>query len=185
MFFETIKCEDEIPYNLFYHQQRIARTIGLNINLQDYIYPPSNKLLKCKVIYDKNGISTILYSNYTPKEIKTFKLVYNNNISYSYKSTNRKSIENLFTTKGKADDIIIVKNDFITDTSIANIAIFYGNHWITPRLPLLKGTYRAKLLDNNFLIEKDITVDMLKNAKQIALLNAMIEFKVIKNFDII
>ena len=77
-YFETIKCDDFEVYNLDYHEKRIARTIGLNINLQDYIYPPSNKLLRCKLIYDENSVLDVQYFEYEKKQINTFKLIYEN-----------------------------------------------------------------------------------------------------------
>ena len=40
-------------FNLEYHNKRVANTIGLNIDLQEYIYPISDELLRCKVIYDE------------------------------------------------------------------------------------------------------------------------------------
>ena len=36
-YFETIKCDDYEIFNLDYHNKRIANTIGLNLNLQEYI----------------------------------------------------------------------------------------------------------------------------------------------------
>jgi 4-amino-4-deoxychorismate lyase len=179
-FFETIRCQDGDIFHLTYHQKRIARTIGLNINLSDYIYPPSNKLLKCKIIYNKNGILDIKYTQYRPKIITTFKLIYDDNIEYKYKMLNRENLDNLYTKKGLADEIIIVKNGLITDTTIANIAIYNGTFWITPKSPLLFGTTRNRLLNEDKLIEKDITVDELLLAKKIALMNAMIDFKILE-----
>ena len=55
-YFETIRCEDFEVFNLEYHNKRVTNTIGLNINLQEYIYPISDELLRCKVIYDESGI---------------------------------------------------------------------------------------------------------------------------------
>jgi len=185
IFFETIKCEDKEIFNLDYHQRRIAKTVGLNINLSDYIYSPSNKLLKCKITYDTNGILDIIYNDYIPKDIKTFKLIYNNDIAYKYKMLDRNKLDILYSQKQNADEIIIIKDGYITDTSIANIAIYDGNHWLTPRVPLLEGTVKNRLVDEGKLILKDITVTQLKNAKKLALLNAMIGFKIINNFDII
>ncbi len=185
-YFETIKCEDEEVFHLDYHQKRMAKTVGLNINLRDFIYPPNDKLLKCKVIYDESGILDILFSPYIQKEIKTFKIVIDNSIEYKYKATNRECLDGLSHKKDDdADEIIIVKNGLITDTSIANICIFESNHWITPRLPLLEGTCRNRLIDDGFIIQKDITISQLLNTKKIALMNAMISFTIIENFDII
>ncbi len=185
MYFETIKCFDEEIFNLDWHQKRIARTIGLNINLQEYIYPPSEKLLKCKLIYDDTGILDITFVEYKQRDINSFKIIVDNEIEYKNKSINRDELDILFNLKEQADEIIIVKNGFVTDISIANIAILVNDTWITPKLPLLKGTCRDRLIDENFLIEKDITIDELINSQKIALMNAMIDFKIIENSDII
>ncbi len=165
-YFETIKCFDEEVFHVEYHQQRMAKVIGLNFNLQDYIYPPSNKLLKCKVLYSGEGIIDIIYDRYTPRDIRTFRFVFDDNIEYKFKSTARREIDKLFSQKDEADEIIIVKNGLVTDTSIANIAIYDGTNWITPRSPLLYGTTRARLIEDKKLIEKDISVEQVKNAKK-------------------
>jgi len=183
-FFETIRCDDFEVFNLHYHNQRISRTIGLNIDLQEYIYPPTDHLLRVKVIYSKNGIEKIDYYKYTPKEIKVLKIIEDDKIEYNCKYLNRESIDNLYSKKSIADEIIIVKNKLITDTSIANIAIYKENRWLTPKQPLLKGTTRARLLEEEIVYEAELSVEDLKNASKIALLNAMIGFKEIDNFTI-
>ena len=184
-FFETIKCDDYEVYNLEYHKKRMSKTVGKNFLLEEYIYPNSGELLKCKVTYTNDDIIDITYDKYVPKNIKKFKLIYDNNISYKFKSFNREKINNHLLNKNSADEIIIIKNDLLTDTSIANIAILLDGIWITPAKPLLEGTTKNRYIDNNILIQKDISVEMLLKAKKIALLNAMIDFKIIDNFDII
>lgn len=184
-YFETIKCDDYEVFNLKYHNKRISNTIGLNINLQEYIYPPSNKLLRCKVIYDEEGIKNVDYFEYTKRDINSFKIIYEDNIIYSKKALDRTYIDKLYNKKDNADEIIIVKNGFITDTSIANIAIFDGTNWISSVKPLLYGTTRDRLLKENIIFEKDITIDMLKKSKKIALMNAMIGFDIIENYSIL
>ncbi len=184
-FFETIKCYDEEIFNLKWHQQRIAKAIGLNINLQDYIYPPNTKLLKCKIIYNDSGILDISYFKYIPRETNSFKLIFDDTIDYKYKRTDRKKLDNLFNQKGNADEIIIIKNGFVSDTSIANIAIFQNGIWVTPKLPLLKGTCRNRLIEEKIIFEKNITIKELLKSQKIALMNSMIDFKIISNFDII
>jgi len=184
IFFETIKCDDFEIFNLAYHKKRISDTIGLNISLEEYIYPLSNELLKCKVTYNQNGILDICYNTYTKKDITSFQLVYDDTIKYNKKLVDRTNINKLLELKNQADEIIIVKDNLITDTSIANIAIYLNNQWITPKKPLLKGTMRAWLIDNNHLKLEDITIDMLKSTTKIATLNAMVGFNIINNFTI-
>lgn len=182
LFFETVKCEDGAAYNLEYHCRRIARTIMININLQEYILPINDDFLKCKVIYDKYGVLDVLYEPYVKRLIKSFKIIHDDTIEYKHKSVHRESIEALYEKKGNADEIIIVKNGWITDTSIANIAIFDGSNWLTPAVPLLRGTTQERLIENKELIQANISVDMLKNAKKIALLNAMVGMNILENY---
>lgn len=181
-YFETIKCDDYEIFNLNYHNKRIANTIGLNLNLQEYIYPFSNELLRCKVIYDKNGIIDVRYFPYKKREINTFKLIFDDEVSYSRKYLDRSSLDKLFENKEDCDEIIIIKNKIVTDTSIANIAIYYENIWITSKNCLLEGSTRNRLIDEKILLEKDITVKMLKNASKIALMNAMIDFDIKEDY---
>ncbi len=181
-YFETIKCNDFEIFNLEYHEKRVAKTVAMNLNLSEYIYAPSNKLLRCKFIYDENGVIDIDYFPYDKREVKKFKIVFDDKIEYSKKYLNREYLDNLFEKRDGADEIIIVKNGLVTDTSIANIAIFDGNIWISPKTPLLKGTTRARLLEKKEIFEKDITLEMLKSSKKIALMNAMIDFDIIEDY---
>lgn len=183
-YFETIKCEDYEVFNLEYHNNRVANTIAINLNLQDYIYPLSDELLRCKLIYDESGVLEVDYFPYKKRDIKSFKLVFDDKIDYSKKALHREELDNLFLQKESADEIIIIKNGLVTDTSIANIAIFDGTNWLTPKEPLLKGTTRARLLENKEIFEKDISVEMLEKASKIALMNAMIDFDVLEDYSL-
>ena len=109
-------------------------------------------------------------------------MIFDENISYSKKYLDREKLDNLFLQKNDCDEIIIIKNGIVTDTSIANIAIFYENFWITSKNCLLNGTTKNRLLEEKFLIEKDISIEMLKKASKIALMNAMIGFDIKENY---
>ncbi|NQY93796.1 MAG: aminotransferase class IV [Campylobacteraceae bacterium] len=181
-YFETIKCDDSEVYHLPYHNKRISNTVSLNLNLSEYIYAPNNKLLKCKVIYNEEGIKEVTYTEYKKREISTFKLIFDDTIDYHKKNLDREDLDKLFEKKEKADEIIIIKNNLVTDTSIANIVIFDGTSWLTPKVPLLFGTTRARLLAQNDIIEANITVDMLLKSEKLALLNAMIGMDIKKDY---
>jgi 4-amino-4-deoxychorismate lyase len=184
-YIETIKCDDMEVFNIEYHQKRISNTIGKNIFLLDYIYPPTSQLLKCKIIYNEDEIISVLYDEYIKKDIKKLKILHDDNLNYKYKYENRAEINKLLLQKEIADDIIILQNGFITDTSIANIAIFVNNQWVTPKKPLLLGTTRQRYIDNELLKEIDIDIELFKKAEKIALLNAMIDFDVIDNLEVL
>jgi len=182
---ETIRCEDGHPFNLNYHQKRMnksLKTLGFknSHNLTEHITPPDQKLYRCRIIYDEKNIN-IEYIPYTKRLISTLQLLQADQLEYTLKYAERNALDTLFKLKGTADDILIVQDRFITDTTIANIAFFDGRDWFTPKQPLLYGTTRARLLDENKIIEADIKPSDLDQYSAFALMNAMIGFNEIKN----
>ncbi len=182
MYFETIKCEDFEVFNLEYHQKRVIKTIAKDLNLQEYISPISSELLRCKLIYNKDEILSVEYFPYIKRDIKSFKILFDDKIEYSKKYLNREDLDRLFLQKDACDEVIIVKQGVVTDTSIANIAIFYDDVWITSKDCLLQGTTRARLIKDGFLKEQNISLEMLKNAEKLALMNVMIGFDEIRDY---
>lgn len=174
------------PSNLPYHQARMERTIrhffpNLALNampsLQNLITPNENmSLVKARVVYGADGVELIEYAPYSMRPIRSLQVVYDDTISYSYKSCDRSQLNALAAKKGDCDEIIIVKNNLVTDTSFTNLAISDGNCWLTPRQPLLLGTKRASLLNQGLIKEADITAYDLKRAERVRLFNAMIDF---------
>ena len=182
-FLETIKVLDGKVCNLSYHQERLESVLDSLETLKSYdlsllISPPQQGLYRCRVIYNSQEID-ISYLEYTKREVKSFKLIYDDTIVYDKKYAQRNLIDECFSKKSDSDEIIIVKNGLITDTSIANIALYDGERWLTPKSPLLQGTTRRRYLDKGKIVEEDISVEKLKSYKKIALMNAMIDFDII------
>ena len=187
-FFETIKAVDGKLFHMPYHQKRyegVLSSFGMKDmqELEGYIKPPQNGLYRCRVVYDTQGTISVTYHEYKKREINSLKLIFNNDIDYSFKSTNRDEIDALHAKRDECDDILIVKNLLITDTSIANIALYRDGIWLTPKTPLLKGTTRARLLDDDKIKEADIKINELRSFSKVALLNAMIDFDVLQRCD--
>jgi len=189
-FLETIKIDGSKVYNLEYHQKRymsVLKSFGVNDTkeLSEYIKPPKDGLYRCRLIYTPDDIEKINveYIEYKKRGIKKLKLIYDNDISYSFKSTDRGALNRLYDKRQDGDDILIVKDNLLTDTSIANIA-FYDGVWKTPKTPLLKGTTRQRYLDEGKLLEEDIHVGDIKNYSKVALLNAMVDFDIISDNNI-
>ncbi len=179
---ETIKCFDGLPLYLDYHQKRIDYSrdqLGYDTPLILRLDPPRHGLYRCRVLYC-DTVEKIEYLPYQEKDIRHFKLIHSN-IDYTLKYADREDINALLTQKGSADEIIIVKDGLITDTSIANICFYDGAQWLTPRVPLLKGTTRQRFLDQGKLIEADISYTQIDTFEKIGLLNAMVGFKVVEN----
>jgi len=187
-FLETIRVEDGIYFHLSYHQNRYEKVLktlnAKNIQkLETYLDAPKKGLYRCRLRYNSQKIVAVEYLEYKKREISSLKLVYDDEIDYSFKYSQRKNIDKLFALRENCDDIVIVKNGFITDTSISNIAFFDGK-WKTPASPLLKGTTRARYLNEGKLIETDIKVIDINNFTKVALLNAMIDFDIIRQHNI-
>ena len=179
-YLETIKIDDGLIYHIEFHQSRLDNALNEDTihNLKNLLSPPLNGLYRCRVVYDKQNIQ-IYYFPYIKRSIKSLKVIYDDEIEYGHKYENRETIEKLFSQREECDDILIVKNGLITDTSIANIAFYDGENWITPKEPLLQGTTRARLLKEKKIIQKNIRVEDLKAYTKVALMNAMIDFDII------
>jgi len=79
--------------------------------------------------------------------------------------------------RGEDDDILIVKRGLITDSFYCNVAFKTGqSQWITPSDPLLAGTKRQRLIDEDQLSIGDIKLENLTDYSHIRLFNSMIEF---------
>jgi 4-amino-4-deoxychorismate lyase len=137
---------------------------------------PEEHLFKCRVIYD-TAIREIQFLPYVLPLICSLRLVEANNIDYSFKYENRQSLQQLFDCRKDADDVLIVKNGLITDTSFCNILFFNGTKWLTPEHPLLQGTRRASLLAAKKIKTAVIRPADLPFFSKVRLINAMIRFE--------
>lgn len=182
--FESIKVENGQFRNLAMHQNRIDRSrfglLGLkdSLELKSTLKIPDHAekgIFKCRVVYGKT-ISKVEFIPYQIRSIKTLKIVVDNEIDYSFKYSDRSQLEKLLLLKGDCDDILIVKNGLITDTSYANIVFFDGNDWFTPEHPLLKGTMRESLLNTGKIKSREIKIEDLCKFSKFALINAMMDF---------
>ena len=181
-YIESLRVVDGHICNLTYHQQRMNRTrlevfgqptpLLLN-DVFKGIKAPSG-LAKLRFVYDEAGIHDISCTPYTRKNIHSLRLVYDDNISYPYKSTDRSALNELKKQQGDCDEILIVRDNHLTDTSYTNIALYDGEQWFTPSTPLLCGTMRQRLLDCGLLQEREIMVSDIPNYQYISLFNAMI-----------
>ena len=79
--------------------------------------------------------------------------------------------------KDEDDDILIVKNGLITDSSFCNIIFKNEEGLFTPLNPLLKGTKRQYLLDKNIIKEREIYLQNLNEYNEVILINAMIDIE--------
>lgn len=150
-------------------------SVGKRFDLS-FLTPPTNESYRCKVVYE-NDILSVEFLPYVKREIKTLRIV-ESDIDYSRKFVDRKELDRLFGLRAEADDVLIVKNSLLTDTTIANVAFLDKNGiWNTPKKALLKGTMRQKLINEGFLKEVDISVEDIKKFEEVAIMNALRGFE--------
>ena len=183
---ETIRIEGGKAHNLPYHQARMDRSrehlyhTFSHIDLASQIKVPDQEgLYRCRIVYGQE-IETIEYLPYSPKAIRHLSVV-SSEIHYPHKYVDREALNALLDAHPDADEVIIVQNGLLTDTTIANIALYQEGKWYTPKTPLLEGTMRAKFLDKGLIFPKDIHVEELSDYTHVALMNAMIGFKILND----
>lgn len=181
-FIETIRIERREVVNMAFHNGRFNKTrrdifkCHLPVNLADYIAPGQDYIrTRCRIEY-REEVEKVEYLPYTIRPVNSLKLVTANGLDYTYKSSDRQNLNELFRQRGEADDILIVRDGFLTDTSIANIALWDGCRWETPAIPLLEGTMRASLVGKGIIVPAAIRPQDLSRYSLIRLFNAMIGF---------
>jgi len=184
LLFETIRLQDGVFMNLEYHNFRLNKSrkhlfaSDDPIKLEQVLQVPKGceiGIFKCRVTYG-SAIESIQFELYQKKPVVSLKLVEDNSISYNYKFSDRSQLLELFSLRGGCDEILIVKNGFITDTSFSNIIFSDGRNWITPASPLLNGTMREFLLKSNITKAAEISVAEIRNFETARLINAMLPF---------
>lgn len=181
---ESIKLLDGKFFRTEFHQQRIdkafaglypsAQSFNLDKLLESSHFPKAG-LYKCRITFDIENIN-ITYEPYRMRNITSLQSVVTKAQCMEFKTEDRVLIQQAFDQRGDCDDIIMLKNGLLTDTSYANIALFDGNNWYTPAQPLLKGTNRAFLLSKGYLKEADIYLADIQKFSKIRIFNALIEF---------
>lgn len=182
-FIESIKVEDQEIFLADLHQKRINDTFSHfgkaeSIDLQKiykHLEHDEDGLFKLRIVYDLDKRIRTQLIPYAIPEIQSFQLVENNSYDYSFKFEDRKELEKM-KMKAKSEEIIIVKNNHITDTSFSNLLFKKGKDWFTPTTYLLNGVQRQHLLKTKKIKEAEITLQNIKEFSQFQLINALNDF---------
>ena len=182
-FIESIKIEDKKIFLLDYHQKRVNETFAQFgkenpidlLKIFKNLEHDEDGLFKLRIVYDLDRKFSTQFIPYAISEIYDFQLVVNNTIDYSFKYENRGEID-LMKQKAKAEEIIIIKNNRITDSSFSNLLFLKSKTWYTPTSFLLNGVQRQNLLKTKKIKEAEITVQNLNEFSHFQLLNSMNDF---------
>jgi|APTNR8051073442_1049403.scaffolds.fasta_scaffold01026_10 4-amino-4-deoxychorismate lyase len=182
--FETIHLNDGAFRNLNYHQVRIEKSVfelfgvlpawSIHDIVRQFKYPKTG-LYKVRVIYNSKEVLRIEFLLYQPRHIESLKVI-EANIDYAHKYEDREALASLFEQRDNCDEILIVKDGFITDSSIANLVFKKNKEWFTPTTFLLNGTMRAHLLNTGKIKLAEIRVEDLSKYESCKTINAMLGF---------
>ena len=184
-FIETICIRNGEAERLLWHNKRLNHTrhevTGLigKIDLADWLDIPAEAqsgIFKCRVTY-RETIEKVEFEPYKMRQVQSLRMLIADDVDYRYKYANREKLQQLFAQRGDANDVLLVKNGFITDTSYANIVFRKGEKWFTPDTPLLQGTRRAFYLNEGSIVAIPIRPEMLEEFDEARLINAMISLE--------
>lgn len=180
---ESLKLKDGVLYNLDYHQKRLNYSLNEvfplsnGIDLEREIIIPEDchmGTFKVRVSYGP-AVEKVEIDPYVFRMIQSLRVLHHNSIDYHLKYSERRMLQELFNERGECDDIIIIKNGFVTDSFAANLLFFDGKQWFTSTTPLLKGTKRQWLLEKGLIVEKEIREQDIPDYRNVGLVNAMID----------
>jgi 4-amino-4-deoxychorismate lyase len=131
---ETIQVKNGRLRHLPYHQRRFnaaRRTLwGLpetdlaaRINVPERLGPGPHK---CRVVYGPE-VKSVAFEPYVPRAIRSLRLVEGGRIDYCFKYADRRALQALFDQRAGCDDILIVQEGKLTDTSYSNIALYVAS----------------------------------------------------------
>ncbi len=182
LLFETIRIENgKIRYPEEHEKRMLCSGNALfgakdPISLDQVIRIPgefSSGIVRCRVDYGIK-IDMVKFTPYRLKTLKKFQIVLNDEIEYPFKYSDRSALESLLRDKKTADEIILVQDGLITDTSYSNLIFYDGLNWITPSTPLLHGTCRERLIREGKITERKISLQDLYSFSGFKIINAMI-----------
>lgn len=180
-FIESIRIENRLPSLLEFHQERVTKTFShfgkekavfYLKNILQSMEISTDEVYKLRILYDLEGNWDTELVPYSISETKSFQLMENPSIDYSYKYENRDIFLEM-KQKSTADEIILTKNGNITDTSFSNLIFLKNGQWHTPKTYLLNGVQRRFLLKNNLIKETEIHTENLREFTHFKLINAM------------
>ncbi|PJG85095.1 aminotransferase class IV family protein [Conservatibacter flavescens] len=179
--FETLAIINGQIQNIDWHQKRYIHSldkyygqktaVNLTALLANFQIPAKGEI-RCRIDYNAHT-QKVQFFPYQRRIIRTFQPVQCDHIQYHLKFTDRTLLNQLFTQRGQCDEIMIIKQGYITDCSIGNLIFLRQGEWFTPNTPLLNGTQRQQLLAQSRIQTRSIKQQDLELFEEIRLINAL------------
>ncbi|MDR2461430.1 MAG: hypothetical protein LBE38_11755 [Deltaproteobacteria bacterium] len=180
---ETLKLKGGKYYNVPQHMGRIERAyaelLGSKPDFELKVIlppPPDDGFYRVRVPYpNKTGIKVEIIPYSFPK-VKTLKIVYNEDLEYSFKYLDRGGLAKI--KEGiKEDDFVICRKGSLTDTSVSNVVLENEEGYYTPLGFLLDGVKRNLLIESGKVKVCPIGPGDVKKYRKLYFINAMIDLE--------
>ncbi|MDJ1184856.1 aminodeoxychorismate synthase component I [Roseofilum casamattae] len=178
---------------LSYHLQRLqdsAEYFSIPVKINEIRQELSDRQItfqsqphKIRILVDRNGKSTQEISRFSPSspfsrvKVKlAAEPVHSANRWLYHKTTYRDVYQRARSLVGACDDVLLYnEHDEITESTIANVVIYWQGKWITPPVSsgILPGTFRAWLLEMGLIREHVITREIIARSPQPYLINSL------------
>lgn len=178
-FLETVFIENGQAQHLEYHQMRINDVFEdfytnepiLQIDqLFSNLDLPNFGKYRARIIYENQWLKTEILP-YQEKNIQRLKTVELGEYDYTYKWEDRSYFSEILIQNKEVDEVIFTQNGLIKDCTIGNLAFLKDSIWFTPKQPMLNGTTRRRLIEENKIQELDIFIQDLPSFSHICLIN--------------
>ncbi|MDO5017643.1 MAG: aminotransferase class IV [Porphyromonas sp.] len=186
---ETFCREGGRLLHLPYHRERICRSVGDAVPLEQFIEavdaaatdlvatdPAANEgTWRVTVTYSEAGIEGVRMIPYQLPEIQKLRVIPLLRNFYSSKWADRSFFDGVKEFLYYGVEPLFTLNGLVTDTSFTNLLFEREGRLFTPKSYLLGGTKRAQLLDKGIVEEVEVTVDSISDYDRVHLVNAMLD----------
>ena len=185
MFIETIRIQDGHVCHLSDHTDRMRRTTDhfgftaptLPTDLASLV-PDELRTgtVRCRVVYD-HTLREVTFTPYRRRHIERLFAVDAGMTTYAFKYADRAPLARLDVPLGASDELLFVRDGYLTDTSYTNLVLRRGRELVTPDTFLLDGTCRRRLLREGVVRTEPVRLHDLPTYDELLLINAMMPLR--------
>ena len=185
MFIETIRIQDGHVCHLSDHTDRMRRTADhfgftaptLPTDLASLV-PDELRTgtVRCRVVYD-HTLREVTFTPYRRRHIERLFAVDAGTTTYAFKYADRAPLARPDVPLGASDELLFVRDGYLTDTSYTNLVLRRGRELVTPDTFLLDGTCRRRLLREGVVHTEPVRLHDLPTYDELLLINAMMPLR--------
>ena len=181
MFLETIRVQDGHAHHVADHIDRMHRTAlhfgfstpALPADL-DALVPHDLRtgIVRCRIVYG-HTLREITFTPYRRRRLERLIAVDAGAMDYAFKYADRSPLARPQIPLTEADELLFVRDGYVTDTSYTNLILRRGDELVTPDTFLLDGTCRRRLLRTAQVRTAQVRLSDLPAYDELLLVNAM------------